>query len=130
MNPFDYVNDILYAKKDIMEDSDSENTYNSFLINRSLSYHYDCVLFANEMNRRHHIDKKLQYHFLINTIRSKKRPFAKWIKNEKSEDLECIKTYFEFSDSKAREALTILSDEDIKKIKEKTDIGGIRKQNV
>ena len=127
MNPFDYVNDILYAKKNHINDELSEGLYNSFLTNRSLSYHFDCVLFANEMNRRHHTDKKMQYDFFINTIRSKKRPFAKWVKNEKSEDLECIKTYFGFSESKALEVLDLLSDEDIKTIREKTDIGGIRK---
>jgi hypothetical protein len=127
MNPFDYVNDILNAKKNLINDELSEGLYNSFLTNRSLSYHFDCVLFANEMNRRHHTDKKMQYDFFINTIRSKKRPFAKWVKNEKSEDLECIKTYFGFSESKALEVLDLLSDEDIKTIREKTDIGGIRK---
>jgi hypothetical protein len=127
MNPFDYVNDILYAKKNLIKDESSEVLYNSFLTNRSLSYHFDCVLFANEMNRRHHTDKKMQHDFFINTIRSKKRPFAKWVKNEKSENLECIKTYFGFSESKALEVLDLLSDEDIKTIKEKTDIGGIRK---
>ena len=127
MNPFDYVNDILNAKKNLINDELSEGLYNSFLTNRSLSYHFDCVLFANEMNRRHHTDKKMQYDFFINTIRTKKRPFAKWVKNEKSEDLECIKTYFGFSESKALEVLDLLSDEDIKTIREKTDIGGIRK---
>ena len=127
MNPFDYVNDILNAKKNLINDELSEGLYNSFLTNRSLSYHFDCVLFANEMNRRHHTDKKMQYDFFINTIRSKKRPFAKWVKNEKSDDLECIKTYFGFSESKALEVLDLLSDEDIKTIREKTDIGGIRK---
>lgn len=127
MNPFDYVNDILYAKKNLIKDESTEGLYNSFLTNRSLSYHFDCVLFANEMNRRHHTDKKMQHDFFINTIRSKKRPFAKWVKNEKSEDLECIKTYFGFSESKALEVLDLLSDEDIKTIREKTDIGGIRK---
>lgn len=64
---------------------------------------------------------------MINTIRSRKRPFAKWVKPVKSEDLECIKTYYGFSESKAREALNLLSDEQIKQIKEKTDIGGLRK---
>ena len=127
MNPFDYVNDILKDKKNLIVDEITEKDYQPFLINRSLSYHMDCIIYANEMNRRHHLDKKLQNDFLINTIRSRKRPFAKWIKPVKSEDLECIKTYYGFSESKAREALNLLSDEQIKQIKEKTDIGGLRK---
>jgi hypothetical protein len=126
-NPFDYVNQIMQGKKNLIVDEVTENEYNPFLTNRSLSYHFDCVLYANEMNRRHHTDKKMQYDFFINTVRSKKRPFAKWVKNEKSEDLQCVKQYFAFSDSKANEALSLLSDEDIKTIREKTDIGGIRK---
>jgi hypothetical protein len=124
---FDYVNEILYGKKDLMVDEQSEKDYVPFLTNRSLSYHYDCILYANEMNRRSHIDKKCQYHFFINTIRSKKRPFMKWEKSEKNEDMECIKKIYGFSDSKAVEALRLLNDEQIQKLKEQTSIGGLRK---
>ena len=126
-NPFDYVNQILYGKKDLIVDELTEKDYIPFLINRSLSYHKDCILYANEMNRRHLADKKLQYDFLLNTIRSQKRPFAKWVKAEKSEDLECIKQVFGLSDQKAREAKRLLSDEQIQKLKEQTDTGGLRK---
>ena len=126
-NPFDYVNQILYGKKDLIVDAQTEKEYNSFIVNRSLSYHFDCVLFANEMNQRHFADKKLQNSFLINTIRSRKRPFAKWIKSEKSEDLECIKKYFNYSDMRALEVLPLLSKEQIQQLKEKTEIGGLRK---
>ena len=124
MNPFDYVNQILYGKKDLIVDELTEKDYIPFLINRSLSYHKDCIIYANEMNRRHFLDKKLQNHFLINTIRSHKRPFAKWVKSEKSEDIECVKLIYGLSDSKAREALRLLSDEQIQKLKEKTETGG------
>jgi len=127
MNPFDYVNSILQNKKDLMVDEATEKEYTSFLVNRSLSYHKDCIMYANEMNQRHQLDKKLQYHFLLNTVRSQKRPFAKWAKPVKSDDLECIKQIYNFSDAKAREALRLLSDEQIQELKEKTDIGGLRK---
>jgi hypothetical protein len=79
------------------------------------------------MNMRHHLDKKLQFDFLINTVRSKKRPFAKWAKSEKSDDLECLKTIYGFSDSKAREAYRLLSKEQIQQLKEQTQTGGLRK---
>jgi len=127
-NPFDYVNAILQNKKQLIVDEITEKDYVSFLVNRSLSYHKDCVLYANEMNRRHFIDKKLQNDFLLNTVRSQKRPFAKWIKSEKSEDLECIKTVFGFSDTKAREALRLLSKEQIQQLKEQTQTGGLTKR--
>lgn len=84
-------------------------------------------MFANEMNRRHFADKKMQFDFLLNTVRSKKRPFAKWVKQEKNDDLACIKQVYRFSDEKAREALRLLTDENIQQLKEKTDIGGLRK---
>ena len=126
-NPFDYVNSILQNKKNLIIDELTEKEYQPFLVNRTLSYHKDCILYANEMNRRHLTDKKLQYDFLLNTIRSQKRPFAKWIKTEKSEDLECIKQVFGLSDQKAREAKRLLSNEQIQQLKEQTDTGGLRK---
>lgn len=127
MSPFDYVNQILHGKKNLIVDEATEKEYNAYIINRALSYHFDCVLFANEMNQRPFLDKKLQNSFLINTVRSKKRPFAKWVKSEKSEDLQCVKAYFGYSDSKAKEVLRLLSDEQIQQLKEKTEIGGLRK---
>ena len=127
MNPFDYVNQILYGKKNLIVDEVTEKSYTPFLVNRSLSYHKDCIGYANEMNRRHHLDKKLQFDFLLNTIRSQKRPFAKWVKSEKSEDIECVKKAFGFSDSKAREVLGLLSKEQIQQLKEQTLTGGLGK---
>ena len=126
-NPFDYVNSILQNKKNLIVDELTEKDYSPFLVNRTLSYHKDCILYANEMNRRHLTDKKLQYDFLLNTIRSQKRPFAKWVKSEKSEDLECIKQVFGLSNEKAREAMRLLSNEQIQQLKEQTDTGGLRK---
>ena len=125
MSPFDYVNQILQGKKQLIVDEITEKEYVPFLVNRSLSYHKDCVMYANEMNKRHFLDKKLQNDFLLNTVRSQKRPFAKWVKSEKSEDLECIKATFNYSDTKAKEALSLLSKEQIQELKEKTSIGGL-----
>ena len=124
MTPFDYVNQILQGKQQLIVDDLTEKEYVPFLTNRSLSYHKDCILFANEMNTRHHVDAKMQNDFLLNTVRSRKRPFTKWAKSEKSEDIECIKIIFGYSNSKAREALRLLSDEQIQELKRKTDIGG------
>jgi hypothetical protein len=126
-SPFDYVNDILQGKKNLIVDAQTEKAYEPYLVNKTLSYHKDCIMYANEMNRRHQIDKKLQNDYLLNTIRSRKRPFNKWAKVVKSEDLACVKTYFGYSDNKARDALRLLSDEQIQQLKEKTDTGGLRK---
>ena len=129
MNPFDYVNAILQNKKQLIVDELTEKEYVPFLTNRSLSYHKDCIMYSNEMNMRHYADKKLQNDFLLNTVRSQKRPFAKWVKPEKSEDLECVKNIFQYSNTKAKEALRLLSKQQIQKLKEQTEIGGLGKRN-
>jgi hypothetical protein len=127
MSPFDFVNQILQGKQQLIVDEQTEGEYAPFLVNRSLSYHKDTILYANEMNRRHHLDKKLQNDFLLNTVRSRKRPFVKWVKSEKSEDISCIKQVYGFSDTKAREALRLLNDEQIQQLKKQTETGGLRK---
>jgi hypothetical protein len=123
MNPFSYLNSINITKQDIMEDDVAENGYNSFLINRSLSYFWDSVGLANVLNRYHHIDKKLQYHFLINTIRKRKR-FSKWMKPETESDIEVVKEYYGYSNEKAKQALPLLSPEQITIIRQKVNKGG------
>ena len=123
MNPFEYLNTINHSKKDIMVDDITEKSYNSFMINRSLSYFPDTIAFANLMNRYHHIDNKLQYHFLINIIRKRKR-FSKWIKPEQLSDIEVVKQYYGYSNSKAKQVLSLLSPDQIKIIKQKVSKGG------
>lgn len=127
MSPFDFVNAILQNKDQLIVDESTEKEYSPFLANRSLSYHKDCIMYANEMNMRHNLDNKLQFDFLLNTIRSKKRPFAKWVKSEKGEDLECIKFVYGVSSSKAKEIARLLTQEQIQELKKQTDIGGLRK---
>ena len=127
MNPFDYVNAINQSKKDLMTDTDNdtlaEKGYDAFLTNRSLSNFVDTVYQANEMNIRHHADKKLQFHYLLNTVRPKKR-FAKWAKKEKTGDVEVIKQYYGYNDVKARQALSVLTDDQIKTIRKRMEKGG------
>jgi hypothetical protein len=125
MNPFGYLNSINASKKDIMIDDLAEKDYNSFLVNRSLSYFYDTIGVANVMNRYHHIDNKLQYHFLINIVRKRKR-FSKWYKPETESDIEVVKEYYGYSNEKARQIMPLLSPEQITIIKEKVSKGGRR----
>lgn len=123
MNPFEYVNSINYTKKDIMEDDIAEKAYNSFMVNRSLSYFQDTILAANEMNRLHTTDKKLQYHFFINIVRKRKR-FSKWYKPEIENDIEVVKEYYGYSTEKARQALALLSSTQLNELKQKVSKGG------
>ena len=123
MNPFQYLNTINISKKDIMEDDIAEKDYVPFIVNRSLSYFYDTVSLANVMNKYHHIDNKLQYHFLINIVRKRKR-FSKWIKPEIESDIEVVKEYYGYSNEKARQVLPLLSPDQITIIKQKVSKGG------
>ena len=129
MNPFDFVNDINFGKKDIMTDSDNpelaEKTYNPFLTNRALSYFPDTIQFANMMNNNSHIDNMLQYSFLLNIIRKRKR-FSKWFKKNDDDVLEMVIEYYGYSVNKAKEALKILTDDQLEKIKEKMTKGGMK----
>lgn len=123
ISPFDFIGDITYAKKNLIVDDWSEKQYNPWIINRGLSFSIDTVHPANEMNCRSHLDKTLQNTFLINTIRARKR-YDKWIKIEDDAEVEMVKEYYGYSNEKARQALTILSDEQKQKIKEKLYKGG------
>ena len=123
MNPFKFTDAINYTKQDIMIDDVTEKAYNPFLINRSLSYFPDTVLAANEMNRNHHIDNRLQFDFFINIVRKRKR-FSKWFKPEHISDLDVVKKYYGYSNEKARQVLTLLSTENINELKHKVAKGG------
>jgi len=118
----DIIPSILQTKTDVLVDGVSEKVYAPFVVNKALSYHSDCVLYANEMNANYMLDVKMQYDYLRHSIRSKKRPFNKWVKREKESDLEAIKLYFGYSTRAARDALSVLSEGQLKFIREQTRI--------
>lgn len=117
---------ILQTKKSVIKDEIDLKDYTPFVVNRALSFHMDCVLYAQEMNFYPEIDKDMQYQYLLNTVRPMKRPFQPWQKSSKDKDIECVKTYFGYSNQKAKEAMRILTDEQIAEIKIKTDKGGVK----
>lgn len=115
---------ILQTKKSVINDDIDAKDYTPFVVNRALSYHMDCVLYVNEMNLHPELEKDLQYSYLLNTIRPMKRKFQPWQKSEVDKNIDCVKTYFGYSNQKAKEALRILNDEQIAEIKRRTDKGG------
>jgi len=125
MNPFDYLKAINETKKDIMVDDIAEKEYNPFIINRGLSFFKDTILYANEMNRYHHLDHRVQFDFFINIIRKKKR-WSKWIKASDIDNLGLIKEYYGYSNEKAKSALSLMSNEQIEKLKQRIYKGGKR----
>ena len=121
----DYLNTINLSKKNLMEGEDPlwEKNYPHFVINKCMSQHLDTVMYANEMNQYPNLDKKLQYDFFINTVRSRKR-FSPWGKKEKVKDIELVKEFYGYSTEKAMQALRILTENQLVVIKDKLNKGG------
>ena len=129
----DFLKSINQSKINLMdEDTLTEGEYPPFVVNRTLSYFLDTVMYANEINTKSHVDNKLQYDFLLNTIRVSKR-FSRWLKPEENKDVNAIKEYYGYSNQKAREVLDIFSRSQLSLIHEHLDKGGLkngRKQRI
>lgn len=124
----DYLNAINHTKERLMdtEDEEWERKYSPFIVNKCLAPFPDTILLVNEINQYPNIDKKLQFDFLINSLRSRKR-FTPWVKAKKLEDIEYVKEFYGYNNEKAKVALTILNNDQIATIKQKLNKGG--KQN-
>ena len=121
----DYLNAINYTKEPLLdtEDDQWEKKYPPYIINKCIAPFPDSLMLVNEINQLHHLDKKLQYDFLINSLRPRKR-FTPWMKAKKLENLEYVKEYYGYNNEKAKSALDILNDEQISAIKTKLNKGG------
>ena len=126
-NPFQYLETINTTKTNLMRSSENdelaERGYNPFLVNRGLSYFPDTISYANEMNLNHELDSKLQYEFLLNVVRKRKR-FSKWHKKEEDEVLDVITEYYNCNLTRAREYKKILTDDQLNEIRAKLVKGG------
>ena len=123
----DYLNAINFTKNDLMKSEDKlwVKKYPAFIVNKMLSAFSDTIMLVNEMNRNHFLDKDMQFQFLINSIRSRKR-FSPFLRANKLKDIECVKEYYGYSNDKAKSALDILTKDEIKLIKEKLYKGGTK----
>ena len=123
----DYLPAINHTKKNLMDSDDPmwEKKYPAFMVNKVLSGFQDTVMLSNEMNRNHFLDRDMQFQFLLNSIRSKKR-FTPFLKAGKIKDIECVKEYYGYSNDKAKSALDILTKEQLKLIKESLYKGGTK----
>jgi hypothetical protein len=121
----DYLNAINHDKKNLMDTDDEmwEKKYPPFIINKCLAPFPDTIFLVNEMNLNNHIDKKLQFDFLLNSLRTRKR-YTPWLKASKQKNLEYVKEYYGYNNEKAKSALKILNDEQIKTIKDSLNKGG------
>lgn len=120
----DVLPSILQTKK-VAISTENEKEYTPYIVNRALSFHKDCVFFVNQMNMMPHTDKLMQYQYLLNTVRSYKRPFQKWQKREEDVNLEVIKEFYGYSNEKAKEALNVLTSDQLNEIKKTLNKGGL-----
>ena len=123
----EYLNAINFTKKNVMDSDDPmwSKKYPAFIVNKMLSGFSDTVMLTNEMNRNHFLDRDMQFQFLLNSIRSKKR-FTPYVRRSKIKDIECVKEYYGYSNDKAKSALDILTKEQLKLIKERLYKGGTK----
>ena len=119
----DWLNSINFTKENLIEDPSVVKEYPPYIVNRCLSGHIDCIMYANEMNRYPHLDKDMQYSFYLNTLRKKKR-FSPWLRKDKVTDLQCVKQYYGYSNEKASQALKILDKTQLNFIKQRLETGG------
>lgn len=115
---------IMQTKKHVVT-AENEKDYVPFVVNKALSFHRDCILYANQMNLIPGADRLLQFHYMLNTIRGYRREFQKWQKLDKSDDLEAVKEFYNYSNEKAKAALEVLSKDDLEAIKKSLYKGGI-----
>ena len=120
----DYLNTLNYSKDDLMEDDPGwKKNYPPYVINKCMSHHMDTLMFSNEMNRYPNLDKDMQYSFYLNTVRPKRR-FSPWVKKQQVKDLNLVKQYYGYSNEKAKQALRILSPQQLDYIRTKLNKGG------
>lgn len=119
----DYLNSINHQKNNLLNEEDAIKGYPPYIINRCLSGTIDTIMYANEMNIHHFLDKDTQYIFLLNSLRPKKR-FSPWLKADKLKDLEIVKQYYGYSNEKAKTALGMLSKDQLEYIKSRLNVGG------
>ena len=111
----EYLNAINFTKKNLMDSDDLlwQKKYPAFIVIKILSGFQDCIMLVNEMNRNHFVDKDMQFQFLLNSIRSKKR-YSPFLRSSKLKDLDVIKEYYGYNNDKAKTALDILTKDEVK----------------
>ena len=121
----DYLKAINKTKEKLMDTDDKmwEKKYPSFIVNKCVAPFTDTIHLVNELNMHHHLDSKLQFDFLLNSLRSRDR-YTPWLKAKKIKNIEYVKEYYGYSNEKAKAALDVLNDEQIKTIKDSLSKGG------
>lgn len=121
-SPLDFIKDLSQHKKDLLDES-TEPQYKPYLINRYLSMDATTVMYANDMNIRHFLPKRMQYDYYLHAIKKQSR-FFKYAKQSKIDDIEYVKEYFGYNYTKAKEVMSLISPAELEYIKTKLKKGG------
>ena len=121
----EYLKAINQTKEPLLDSEDEEWTkkYPPFIVNKCVAPFPDTILLVNEINQLHHVDKKLQFDFLLNSLRARSR-YAPWLKAKKYKDIEYVKEFYGYGNAKAKSALDLLSDDELSAIKQRLNKGG------
>lgn len=114
MTPFDFVKSVSETKKDLSGDEEFKS-YSPWIVNKALAGSSDCVLLVNEINTRQ-VEPLHQYQYYLNIIPPRQR-WSKWLKKENGSDVEVVRKYLKCSVQKAKQALELLSSEQIEQIR-------------
>ena len=129
VSPFDFMKAVSFTKEDLIRDSDTpehmEKQYNPYIVNRGFSFFEDTILHANEMNRSHGLFNDAQFRYYLGSLRKRNR-FSKWHKAEKNDDLDTIQQVYQCRREVAKMYLKVVNEEQMKAIREKTNVGGAK----
>jgi len=119
MNPFEFINCISNSNTIPFTKEQIEKYYNPYITVSYFSKFEDCIFIVNEINTfKHPLSKPEHFLYLHSMIRKRKRFYKKTDKKNDIEDsIKLVQEYFEYSREKAKEAIKILTTEQLKKIK-------------
>lgn len=109
--------------------------YEKWRTNSALSNHMDTLFYSNAMNLLPDVSDQMHYDYLFNSVRKikrygkKKTDLDKRIEREHKEEQEkiaLIQEYYKYNQARAREALRILTKENLETIRKKIEKGGTK----
>lgn len=115
VSSFDLLKNINYTKEWV-DVEERGIDYMPFLVNRTLSYGRDSIMYAQEMNVLANLDKQLHFDYFINILRKTKR-FNKGFDRSKDELVKLVMEYYGYTYQKSVEILPLITDEQISEIK-------------
>jgi hypothetical protein len=129
-----YENNINSGKEPLNLES-QQFKYEAWRTNSSLSNHIDTLFYSNIMNLNYHLSDDMQYEYLFHSIRKAKRYGKKKTEEDKliekqikeeQEKILLIQDFYKYNKTKAKEALSVLSEKHLEIIRKRLEKGGTK----